>query len=167
MADEKIYQITMEMLQQRGFHVVVNDADIIGAKDGEKIIVFFNLTPKINNDRVQEYILRMRNENFTHAIIVYNDSVTSTAQKVIDDLKGIRIELFQRKSLRYNITKHRLVPKHTLLTKVEMKDFKERFGIKIPILLYNDPIARFYDFQRGDIVKIERTNGSICYRLVK
>jgi DNA-directed RNA polymerase I, II, and III subunit RPABC1 len=109
----------------------------------------------------------MRNANFTHAIVVFNDSVTPMAQKVVDELEGLRIELFQMNSLRYNITKHRLVPKHIPLTKGEMKAFKEEFGTKIPILLHSDPIVRFYDFQRGDIIKVERKNGFICYRIVK
>lgn len=167
--ESKVEEITTQMLEQRGFEVINKVGnELVGTGRGkEPIIVFFNQSPKINNDRVQEYILQMRNENLTHAIIVYNDAVTSTAQKVIDELKGLRIELFQRNSLRYNITKHRLVPTHSLLTKSEMKSFKEQFGTKIPIILYNDPIARFFDFQRGDIVKVERKNGFVCYRIVK
>jgi DNA-directed RNA polymerase I, II, and III subunit RPABC1 len=168
MEQEKIKETTTEMLQQRGFEVSEIDDELVASAKGKaSIIVFFNQSPKINNDRVQEYILKMRNDNFTHAIIIYNDAVTSTAQKVIDELKGMRIELFQKKTLRYNITKHRLVPTHSLLTKSEMKTFKEEYGTKIPIILYNDPVARFFDFQRGDIVKVERKNGFVCYRIVK
>lgn len=162
-----IQQTTIEMLEQRGFEVEVTDEGLVGKKPRSAVIVFFNLTPKVNNDRIQEYITKMRNTGFTHAIVVYNESVTPMAQKVVDELEGIRIELFQMNSLRYNITKHRLVPKHTPLTKGEMKVFKEEFGTKIPILLYSDPIARFYDFQRGDVIKVERNNGYICYRIVK
>jgi DNA-directed RNA polymerase I, II, and III subunit RPABC1 len=165
--DPVIQQTTIEMLQQRGFDVEITEENLVGKKGRSSVIVFFNLSPKVNNDRIQEYITKMRNANFTHAIVVYNDSVTPMAQKVVDELEGLRIELFQMKSLRYNITKHRLVPKHTLLTKSEMKSFKEQFGTKIPILLHTDPIARFYDFQKSDIVKVERTNGFICYRIVK
>ena len=168
MSLERIREITTEMLEQRGFEVSEVADELVGTSQTKPaIIVFFNQSPKINNDRVQEYILKMRNDNFTHAIIVYNDAVTSTAQKVIDELKGMRIELFKKSTLRYNITKHRLVPAHSLLTKTEMKTFKDTYGTKIPIILYNDPVARFYDFQRGEIIKVERSNGFICYRIVK
>lgn len=162
-----ILQTTTEMLQQRGYEVEQTEEGMIGRKGRASVIVFFNLSPKVNNDRIQEYITKMRNLNFTHAIVIYNESVTPMAQKVVDELQGLRIELFQMKFLRYNITKHRLVPKHTLLTKGEMKAFKEKFGTKIPALLASDPVARFYDFQKTDIVKVERSNGYICYRIVK
>jgi DNA-directed RNA polymerase subunit H (RpoH/RPB5) len=162
-----VQQTTIEMLQQRGFEVEITDEGLVGKKGRSSVIVFFNLSPKVNNDRIQEYITKMRNFNFTHAIVIYNDSVTPMAQKVVEELEGLRIELFQMKSLRYNITKHRLVPTHTLLTKSEMKAFKDQFGTKIPILLSTDPIVRFFDFQKSDIVKVERKNGFICYRIVK
>jgi len=162
-----VQQTTIEMLQQRGFEVEAIEEGLVGRKGRLSVIVFFNLSPKVNNDRIQEYITKMRNSDFNHAIVLYNDSVTPMAQKVVDELEGIRIELFQMKSLRYNITKHRLVPKHTLLTRAEMKAFKEQFGTKIPVLLHTDPIARFYDFQKSDIVKVERNNGYVCYRIVK
>lgn len=166
---EAVRETLLEMLIQRGYTDISHndEGDIICKKEKGAITVFFNSTPKVNNDRIQEYISKMRPTGVKHAIVIFIDSVTPAAQKVVDEMQDLRIELFCSKSLRFNITKHRLVPRHTLLTKVEMKIFKEEFGIKIPILLYNDPIARFYDFQRGDIVKVERLNGFICYRIVK
>ena len=89
------------------------------------------------------------------------------AQKVVSDIQDMRIELFPLESLRYNITKHRLVPKHTQLSKSESKKFKDAYGVKIPILLRTDPIVRFYDFQKGSVIKIERPYGLISYRIVK
>ena len=167
MVEIAVQQVIQEMLEQRGFEVEFQEDTIIGRKGTSSVIVFFSITPKVNNERLQEYITKMRVANLTHAIVVYNESVTPTAQKIVEELEGLRIELFCRKALRYNITKHRLVPKHTLLSRTEMKAFKEEFGVKVPVLLYNDPVARFYDFQRGDVVRVERPNGFICYRIVK
>ena len=165
--DAQIRQTTVEMLEQRGFQVEIEEEYILGRKTRSSVIVFFNSSVKINNDRIQEYISKMKGLNFVHAIVVHDKAVTPMAQKVVEELQGIRIELFPMKSLRYNITKHRLVPRHVPLSKMEMKSFKDLYGTKIPYLLYSDPVARFYDFQRGDIIKIERSNGFICYRIVK
>jgi DNA-directed RNA polymerase subunit H (RpoH/RPB5) len=31
----------------------------------------------------------------------------------------------------------------------------------------DDPIVKFYDYQKGDLIKIIRKNGYITYRIVK
>jgi DNA-directed RNA polymerase I, II, and III subunit RPABC1 len=167
--EECVVKTLREMLQQRGYQVFYDEESNMAGRKGRTstIVVFFNLAPKVNNDRIQEYITKMKNLNYTHAIVVYQLSVTPPAEKVLQELQGLRIEMFQSRTLRYNITEHRLVPKHTLLSKSEIKTFKDEFGTKIPILSYNDSIARFYDFQKGDIIKIERPNGFVCYRIVK
>jgi DNA-directed RNA polymerase I, II, and III subunit RPABC1 len=168
MTDNRVIETLKEMLEQRGYTVEDKSEGMIGSKRGRSsIIVFFNLAPKVNNERIQDYITRMTNLDVKHSIIVYTDSVTSQAQKVIDELQDMRMELFHMNSLRYNITKHRLVPKHTQLTKAEAKAFKETYGTKIPILMYTDPVARFYDFQRGDVIRVNRPNGFVCFRVVK
>ena len=109
----------------------------------------------------------MKDLNLVHAIIIYKDSVTHVAKKVIDDLQGITIELFDEKTLRYNITKHRLVPQHTPLTKTESMEFRKKYGVKLPVILKSDPIAHFYNFQKGDIIRIDRPDGYVSFRIVK
>jgi DNA-directed RNA polymerase I, II, and III subunit RPABC1 len=166
--DSVVIETLKEMLEQRGYTVYDTDEGIVGRK-GTKgaVIVFFNIGPKVNNERIQDYIARMKSLCINHCIIVYSQSITSQAQKIVDELQDMRMELFSYDSLRYNITKHRLVPKHTQLTKAEGKAFKETYGTKIPVLLATDPVARFYDFQKGDIIKIERLNGFVCFRIIK
>ena len=100
--------------------------------------------------------------------------VREAAKKVVEELpkssegkNNYIIELFEHKTLRYNITKHRLVPKHTALSKKASHQFKEKYGTKIPILLRTDPIVQFYNFQRGDIIRIDRQDGFVTFRIIK
>lgn len=166
--DARVVETLKEMLEQRGYEVYDTSEGIVGRKRGKgSIMVFFNIGPKVNNERIQDYVARMKSLSINHCIVVYSQSVTSQAQKIIEELQDMRIELFSYDSLRYNITKHRLVPKHTQLSKAEGKAFKEAYGTKIPVLLTTDPVVRFYDFQKGDIIKIERPNGFVCFRIVK
>ena len=92
------------------------------------------------------------------------------AKKVIEEANDLIIELFQEEELQYNITKHYLVPKHELSypkgTKIS-KDFKDKYGDKFPVLLKTDPVARFYGYNKGDIIKITRKGGYVTYRFVK
>lgn len=72
-----------------------------------------------------------------------------------------------------DITKHRLVPKHEVLSQEEAKEVLERYQIEphqLPLLLSSDPVARVIGAKPGDIVKITRkspTSGEIViYRYV-
>ena len=174
---DSVRKTCIEMLQQRGYDTITQneDASIVGTKSGQNdtIAIFFNPSLKLDVERVKEYITLMVDSDIHHSIIVYKDSVTPVARKVIEELPksadthGLLIELFEEKSLRYNITKHRLVPKHTALSKSESADFRTKYGTKIPVLLKIDPVVRFYNFQRGDVIRIDRVDGYVSFRLVR
>ena len=167
--DQSVHQTCIEMLNQRGYSVVSDDTNgiVASTKLGKKIIVLFNGSAKFNIDRVHEYISIMQEMSINHTIVIYQNSITPVAKKVIEELQDVKIETFEEKTMRFNITKHRLVPKHTCLPKSKSDAFKKTYGVKIPVLLKSDPIARFYNFQRGDIIQIERHDGFVSFRIVK
>ncbi len=47
------------------------------------------------------------------------------------------------------------------------KKFTDKYGQKFPFIRKDDQIARFYNYQRGDVIKITRNDGFITYRIVK
>lgn len=173
MNTSKAYDICLEMFNQRGYEIVEQDDERILAikEDGNQICAFIskNMT-KFNVDRIQEYISMIKKMDIWHCIIVYKDSATPIAKKVVEDSKEIIIELFNEDELQYNITKHFLVPLHELLYKKKSKEcdtFKKKYSDKFPVILKTDPIARFYFYDKGDIIRITRKDGYITYRIVK
>jgi DNA-directed RNA polymerase subunit H (RpoH/RPB5) len=46
-------------------------------------------------------------------------------------------------------------------------DMRKKFGTSLPSLLRTDPIVRYYHFQKGDVIRVTRRNGTQIYRLVK
>lgn len=170
---EKAFEISMEMLQQRGYQILEHDEERILAEkpDKNKICVFLCDTSKLNVECIQEIMSMMYKMEINHSILVFNDSPTPVARKMIEENQEIKIEVFHIKELQYNITKHNLVPKHELAYKKgtdEYKIFKIRYmADKFPILLSSDPVVRFYNFEKGDIIRIYRKNGIIMYRIVK
>lgn len=169
---ETAIQTVSEMITQRGYKITESDDEkIIGTNPaGDQIAVFTQSVAKFNVDRVKEYISLLHKMNINHCIVIYTDSVTSTTKKIVENSVDIKIELFNQEELQYNVTKHRLVPKHIRLPSEESKNFKKLYGLKHPSILRTDPVSRFYDFQRGDVIKIVRTSGGdefVTYRIVK
>lgn len=167
-----IYKTITEMFTQRDYtDIVQTDDDCLVAikPDGNQVCVFKNIVEKLNVDEIHNHISILQNKDINHGIIIYEGIPTPAVKNVISNTPELKlnIELFHADDLQYNITKHKLVPKHIKLNKEETKHFKETYGTDIQILLKIDPISRFYDFCKGDIIKIIRRDGFPAYRIVR
>jgi len=173
MTSKKAFDICKEMCIQRNYEIVEEDDERILAikEDGNQICAFIpSLMTKFNVDRIQEYISMIKKMDIWHCIIVYKDSATPIAKKIVDDSQEIIIELFNEDELQYNITKHYLVPEHKLIHKSKSKggeEFKKKYTDKFPTLLKIDPISRFYGYEKGDVIQITRKDSYVTYRIVK
>lgn len=166
---EKAIHVCKEMLSQRGYSVISEEKLILEAinESNKKIIVFASDNPKFNVKNIQNYINIMLDKHIMHAIIIYKDGVTSFTKKAIRQSSDMEFEIFAEEDLQYNITKHKLQSKFKKLTQKESDIFKKDYGTKIPILKLDDPISRFYNFRKGDIIEVTRNDNTICYRMVK
>lgn len=169
----RAYQIVEEMFQERGYKIIEQDDErILANKDSKNQICAFipKIMTKFNVEKIQEYISMLKKMDIWHCLIVYKDTATPIAKKVVEESKDILIELFNEDELQYNITKHFLVPKHELVYKKKSKEceeFKKKYSDKFPIILKSDPVSRFYGYNKGDIIKITRKNGYVMYRIVR
>jgi len=181
-----IVETTMfEMLTQRGYKITYDGDDGLIAKLSitDCLIVFFEKTSGLTTDRVYKLLIKTREKNCNHCIIVYKDNVTTYVKNLIgnelfersrSDKSAIHnttdldIEIFNEAELRINITKHRLQPKTVdKLSEVDTTSFKKKFGIKIPVFSITDPLVRFYNYKKGDIISLTRADGTKTYRIVK
>lgn len=164
-----------EMLQQRGYTVTNSSHQgttlLLGDSGDESIVVFCDSEQKIGVGGIKERIGILQSLAMHACIIVYGNSVTSMAAQMVKKIPDVSVELFSEAELQYNVTKHRLVPKHERLTPRERENFLAAYGSKIPVLLTSDPVARFYKFNAGDIVRVIRSRASsdsyITYRIVQ
>jgi len=167
----KALTIAIEMIEQRGYtNIDIQDNDRVTAQkpDGKSMIIFLSGLSKFNVKCMSEYISVTNEIGIKHLLIIYKDGVTSSTKKAIEQLQDdIYVELFAEENLQYNITKHRLQPVFQKLNDRENKEFKVKYGLKFPIMKKDDPIACFYDYKKGDIIRIIRKTGIIDYRVVK
>lgn len=169
---ERAIQTVTEMITQREYKVSDQDDEkLIGENsDCKKIVVFLNPVAKFNVDRFKEYCAKLHEmgpKEYTHCIIVCTDCITPMGKRMISECVDMEFELFSIDELQFNITKHRLVPLHVKLEEKASKKFKQKYGLKHQAILLSDPISRFYNYKRGDVIKIVRPRSLIAYRIVK
>lgn len=157
----QILDTSYEMFEARGYTISKSTADEIYGKNGIKNIYLKILdNSKLNIEIIKYYYGYCIKNNIQHFIIVYHEVMTPSVKKVLQKM-NITIEIFQKKELIYNKTKHILVPKHEKIDS-EGQDLKS-----YPTIKKSDPICRFYFFQIGDLIKITRNDGSLFYRVVR
>jgi len=122
------------------------------------IMIFFAKEESFGIKPMLALIEKMTEEKMRHCILIYPKTVTAPVKKHI--LKGKhRVEFFSEDELVLNITKHKLMPKHVLLTTKEKTELLTITGLKetqLPRILPSDPMAKYLGARRGDIVRIVR-----------
>jgi len=149
----------------------INNLQLIVSKlnnPDDKIQVLFH-EKKIGIDILKLIISEMNDINITHTLLIVKHKITSFAKKEIIKLSSkYNFEIFLENEMLFNITKHRIVPKHILLDDNEAKEIINCYGKKafyLPKIFKTDAICKYYDGKVGDIFKIEREK-NIYYRVV-
>ena len=140
-------------------------------KLGTKILK--NILQNITNNSFNNIKLK---DNTIDVIILSNDPITDVLLKecynyyensFIKNKKGIYIQLFELRSLLFNITECDIVPRHTIMNDDEFeKEIKIPFNVNkatsLPIILKSDPVAMFIGLrpkQTCRITRISETSG--------
>ena len=153
-----------------------NDKNIIDFQTSKTTLIFA-LTKKLrkniiddlkaNDNSIEEFIKKYG--NMKNMILIFNNDVISVPimsqlnkyDKLFQKLGG-QLQFFYTKQLMYNPTKHEYVPEHIKLTEEEttniMLNNMIRSKLYMPIILHNDPIAKWLGLKQGDVVKIIRYN---------
>lgn len=174
----RIVTVAEQMLQARGYETEVAGQPLAmveqgtpvmrGSRAGEEIVVVIDSDDKTGIKKVRQ--LCEQHEG-ARVCIVSIDGVTPFTKR---ESAGVdSVSFFTARELVHNVTKHALVPPHTLLSDAEAADVKRRHCMRdsdFPSLSHTDPVARFYDFPLHSIVRIDRSgltqDASVFYRRV-
>ena len=91
-------------------------------------------------------------EGETWGVVISVDGPTPFAKRECD---GKRIQFLSARRMYTNVTKHSLVPKHEVVDAPPSGVDRER----LPLLLTTDPIAQYYNWPLGTVVRITRHFG--------
>jgi DNA-directed RNA polymerase I, II, and III subunit RPABC1 len=183
---DKIMTTVHEMFIDRGYDIVqkqswskkftqFEDLKVVAKIDANILIfTFFATDVKVPVRKIREYVQFMKENQVTHAVIVHAHQITPGAKS---ELNQYNIQTFQAKELFHNITRHALVPRHEKLkTDHDIQAVMKRYHIQskneFPIYYTSDPMVKYFGWQPGTVVKIERALGGlkepeVYYRMVK
>jgi len=140
----------------------------------EQLFVFFPEDEKVGVKPIKTYCERMKAENVLRAIIVVKINLTPFAKQAIREMsqRGYRVEYFRDSELLVDITDHKLVPQHIVLTNNEKQELLARYRLKasqLPRIQQQDPVARYLGLRATQVVKIIRPSETagryITYRI--
>ena len=190
----------LEILEERGFAVAnysnfsITDVGILtennqldmlleNAATKKKIYVKYYVTKLIKPQNIYDIVedlfhLESILEKKDDLMIVIKDEPNDTLLENIKDIwvtENIYISLVNIKRLQFNILKHNMVPKHTILNENEKEIFMKKYNIlnnsQIPDISYFSPVAIVIGLRPNDIVKIERNSRTAIksdfYRICK
>lgn len=190
----------LEILDERGFNIenysnfTINEMGILTENNqldmllkndtnDKKVYVKYYVNKIIKTQNIYDIVedlfhlenILSKNDDL---IIIIKDEPNDTLIQTVKDIwmeDNIYISIINIKRLQFNILKHKMVPKHTILTKEEEKLFKKQYNIidsnQIPDISYFSPVSLVIGLRPDDIVKIERYSrtsiSSDFYRICK
>jgi DNA-directed RNA polymerase I, II, and III subunit RPABC1 len=142
----------------------------------EQLFVFFPDEDKVGVKPIKTYCERMKSEQVLKAIIVVKVNLTPFAKQAIREMsqRGYKVEYFRDAELLVDITEHKLVPEHVLLSPQQKQELLARYRLKetqLPKIQLADPVARYLGLKVGEVVKIVRPSETagryITYRITR
>ena len=128
----------------------------------------YKITSINKNSPIGEFISKFDSE---YKILIVQD-INQKSENIIDSY-STQSEVFKISQLMINIVDHVLIPKHIVLSKEETDKVLEAYRAKkrdMMLIKTTDAVARYYNMQPGEIVKIIRpsvmTVEAPAYRLV-
>jgi DNA-directed RNA polymerase subunit H (RpoH/RPB5) len=175
------YNVTKEMYISRGWTIIEEKpytsitalitSDISENESPKKAAAKFIETTQDIKTTPLASIIDFTATDYGCITIVCSGSITTSVKKIEQTTYG-KVEIFHTNDLQMNITTYHLQPLFEKLSASDCKDFKKKYVSKnkanFQIMSKNDPVARFYRYQSGDIVKITtKDDDDLSYRIVK
>ena len=140
-----------------------NDLTILAEHETDaedQLFVFLPDDDKVGVKTIKQYCEMMKEASVSHAILVVKQGVTPFAKTALQEMASTYlIEHFRDAELLVDVTAHRLVPAHALLSPEARQALLDRYKLRaeqLPRIQRTDPVARYYGLKVGDVVKIVR-----------
>lgn len=158
--------IIINNLTHRGYKHIKTEKNIIFMQDNDDVVLVFINNDVLSMTNIKDYMSITNSLELSHIIIIYKQKITPSTKKIILH-NEIEIELFEENEMCFDITQHKYYYPHIKVDDNTKQFLLKKYGNNLPIILITDPIVKFFNFKKGDILKILRTDNNIFYRIVK
>jgi DNA-directed RNA polymerase subunit H (RpoH/RPB5) len=167
-AEEIALYTLNEMLSSRGltadkFELVPSNLDGTKMYSFAGILIIFSTKTRVSEKELNTFLSFASENNFGNGIIIVSPSRPSeSVMKVLinhnNDRDNVYVQIFEIRSLGFNISKHRKVPQHRIVTDREKPDIIKNYNLKsveqMPKILSQDAMAKFIGARPGDVVEV-------------
>lgn len=190
----KVRQTVLEMVSDRGYVIPQHmlgvtfeqfsvqydqkniDLYIENEDKQKKYYVYFHVDKAFGkNDMksVVQKIINQYNDDNMGIIILLKDKESTSILKEKSKIFYKNVEFFEQQKMTFNIMKHVFQPKFIILTPEEEAEVLDKYQAtknKFPKQYSTDPVAKYYDMKKGDVVKVIRNDPevglAIAYKLI-
>ena len=173
--EEKALECLKGMLTSR--QIKVEKADIIGNPLEETrmfnmggVLIIFSEKGRLTEGVLNSYIVFASENGHTHGVIIV--SLSQPSESILGLVRAHNavkenplLQIFDIRRLQFDITTHRKVPPHRILSEDEVKKLEVRMNIldskaQLPWIDSQDPMAKWIGARMGDIIEIIRFSES-------
>lgn len=171
----QVANVLEEMLTDRGYGLIENDltgASLIDVfRIGGRLMHGTNVSGRVCEvivvpEKIGVKVLRSieAGHNEKAMIVITLCKPTPPSVKMLRDMQHW-CQVFEIASVIRNVTRHKLVPKHTLVPEKKVPEllarWKETDRRRLPALLASDPVARYLGLRVGNVVHVEGSEGTL------
>ncbi len=163
--DKKVQDNLSNISDIRKAMEMTYDLKINNVKD--PIICFWTETANLDDVKYVKKI--MDDRKIRKSILVVNKTSHSSFKNVKSDLLK-NISLFTIENTQFNISKHRLVPKHIICSKNEKNEVVKHYTTKLknlPFIKSSDQMVNYLGAKKGDLIKIIRISETYNFEMLR
>jgi DNA-directed RNA polymerase subunit H (RpoH/RPB5) len=158
-----------EILTARGI-VADKFESVSGALDETKmytfaqVLVIFSTKTRVTEKELNNFISFASENNHTGGIFAVSPSrpsemVLKVLRNYVSDRTNALVQIFELRHLQFDISKHRKVPRHRIISDDERTKMLKEFNIQTPTFLpkidCQDPMAKWIGARPGDVVEVD------------
>lgn len=166
--EERALETLKSMLTSRGlkgdkFDPIGSALDETKMYSFDGLLVVFSMKTRVTERDVLSYIEYAKENSYSAGILIvsltYPSETTLTAlRNYIRDRKNMQVQIFEIRHLQFDISKHRKVPKHRIISDDEksklLKDLKITKFKQLPKIDSQDAMARWIGARPGDVIEV-------------
>lgn len=166
--EERSLQTLKDMLTARGikdekFEPVGNPMNETRMYTFGGVLIVFSEKTRITTQELGNMLNFASENKFTGGLIIItptkpSESVLEIVREHISDKSNQLVQLFYQSHLNFDISKHRKVPKHRIITEEEIQAISKEYHIadikKIPKIDSQDPMAKWIGARPGDVIEV-------------